>query len=591
MARRSAACRRRREQLAHDLPGFVEYLEAAGWPDLDAELEALVDPLHRSPSPPTPARVAGAHFDFTEVDRFIRFCLKLRHVKGKWARRPAKPFLPDLWQLVFVVAPLLGWKRADGTRYYRELYLEVPRKNGKSTLAAVLTLWLLIGDGEPGAEVYSLALDKGQARAVFNVSAEMALGSRALRRRLRILKRSGELLHERSGSVYKVLSSDRRGKRKHGLNVHGAVIDELHVITDGELLEVVETGTGSRTQPLIIKITTAGDPDENPLWRDTRKDAVNVADGVVERPELLAVIFAAPKEEVLKVPAGKPGAWDDPEVWKAANPGYGRSVFPEYLAGKAKAARSSPAKRNAFCRLHLGIPTSTSAGWLDGDVWDRSASIVDEADLKGASCWAGLDLSSSLDLSAFVMVFPDADGRVLDVVCRFWTPADTLAERAERDFADYARWVEEGWLTAVPGETLDYDLIERDVKADLRRFEVEGLNYDPWGAKQLRDHLDEAGAPLWDCAQTYAVLSPATKEATKLIVDGRLRHGGHPVLRWCVANTLLVEDGNGNVKPDRKRSTGRIDGSVALIMAIEAWLRDTAGGTSAYDEEQGVEVV
>lgn len=587
MPRRSAACRRRRDELERDLPGLIGYLDAVDWPDLDAELADLCAPLHRSPAPSTKARAAGAYFDVGEVDRFLRFCLRLRHVKGR--KHAGKPFLPDLWQVVFIVAPLLGWHRADGTRYYRELYLEVPRKNGKSTLAAVLTLWLLIGDREPGAEVYSLALDKGQARAVFNVAADMAKGSPALRRRLRILKRTGTLIHERSGSSYTVISSDRKGKRKHGLNVHGAVIDELHVITDGELLETVETGTGSRTQPLIIKITTAGDPDENPLWRDTRKGAIGVARGTVDRPDLLAVIYAAPPE-VLKVPAGKPGAWDDPEVWKAANPGYGRSVFPDYLAGKAKAAHGSPSKRNSFCRLHLGIPTSTSAGWLDVSVWDRTASMVDEDDLKGAPCWAGLDLSTALDLSAFVMVFPDAEGEVLDVVARFWTPADTMGERAERDFADYEAWAEAGFLTAVPGETLDYDVIEGDVVKALDRFDVRALNYDPWGAKQLRDHLEDAGAPLWDCRQGFQTLSPPTKEATKLIVDRRLRHGGHPVLRWCVANTMLVEDGNGNVKPDRKRSTGRIDGVAALIMAIEAWTRDERPGRSVY-EERGVEVV
>lgn len=585
--RRGAELRRRRAEVEADLPGLLDYLDAAGWPNLDDELLDLVAPRHRSPSPPARARAAGAYFDVAELDRFLRFCLRLRHVKG--AAFAGKPFLPDLWQLVYVIGPLLGWHRADGTRYYRELYLEVPRKNGKSTLAAVLTLWLLVGDREPGAEVYSLALDKGQARAVFNVSADMAQGSPALRRRLRILKRTGTLLHERSGSSYAVLSSDRRGKRKHGLNVHGAVIDELHVITDAELIEVVETGTGSRTQPLIIKITTAGDPDENPLWRDTRKEAINVADAVVERPELLVVVFAA-DPAALDLPAGEAGAWDDPEVARSANPGFGRSVFAEYLSAKARAAKSSPSKRNSYARLHLGIPAPSSAGWVDLDVWDRSASMVDEAELAGSPCWAGLDLSTALDLSALVLIFPDPAGEVLDVVARFWTPADTLAERAERDFADYPAWAAAGYLKAVPGETLNYDVIEADVVADLDRFDVRALNYDPWGAKQLRDHLADAGAPLWDCRQGYQTLSPPTKEATKLIVDRRLRHGGHPVLRWNIANTLLVEDGMGNVKPDRKRSTGRIDGAVALIMAIEAWTRDSRPGRSVY-EDNGVEVV
>lgn len=569
-------------ELNRRCPGLFSYLEKTRPGFGVRELAKVRFPRFVSPTPTAAERAAGAYFDVDEVDRVLRFCAKLRHIKGR--RFARKPFVPDLWQVVFVIAPVFGWHNRDGTRRYRELYLEVPRKNGKSTLAAAIALYLLCADREPGAEVYSAARDVEQARAVFDVAAKMAKRSPALRRRLKALIPSKIIRYDANDSVYKALASDREGLNKHGLNVHGCIVDELHVITDAELITTLETGTGSRDQPLMVFITTAGIPEESPVWKDKRSVAEKVAEGTIVRPERLAVVYAADPKSALD------GSWAKPETWAAANPGLNISLRPDYLAAKAAEAAVSPTKLASFLRLHLDVPTGSTTGWMDIRVWDRSASIVDEVDLRGCEAFGGLDLSSSLDLSALVLVFPDEDNETLDVVARFWTPEATLKARSHRDQADYERWVKDGWLSTTPGETIDYDAIEAEVVEVLDTFELTSLGYDPWGSKQLRTHLEDAGAPIWEVRQGYASLSPPMKEAERLVINRRLRHGGNPVLRWCISNTVAAMDPAGNIKPDRKRSRSRIDGTAALVMAVGEWLRSLEGGESAYEDGE-LEVV
>lgn len=574
-----------RDELEDLYPGLVEYLERTR-PNFEEDLAKLRRPRWRSPAPSARARAAGVRFDVEEVDRFLRFCRKLRHIKGR--RFAGRPFVPDLWQVVFVIAPLFGWRRPDGTRLYRALFLEVPRKNGKSTLCAAIALYLLTADREPGAEVYSAAKDRDQARAVFDVARRMARASPALRRRLEIPKgaTAKTIRYDATASFYSALSSDTGGAAKHGLNVHGVIIDELHVIADRELVTTLETGTGSRDQPLVAYITTAGIPGESPVWEDKRDLAIKVAEQTVELEDFLGVIYAANPNVALD------GSWADPEVWADANPGLGFSLRVDAIASKAAEAEITPANLNAFLRLHLNVPTESAAGWLPLPTWDRSASIVDELDLHGARCFGGLDLASSLDLAALVLVFPDEDDRILDVVGRFWTPEATLKKRAHRDRADYELWVRDGFLTATPGETIDYDVIEDDVARLLSSLAsgCEAIDYDPWGSKQLRQHLEKAGANIFELRQGFASISPPMKEAERLVVDRALRHGGNPVLRWMVSNTVTVQDPAGNIKPDRKKSRSRIDGVVALIMAISAWQRSIARGRSAYEDHE-LEVV
>lgn len=586
----AARARARRRDINKTNPGLLKHLAAktingrrnpAYRPDLEAELADLAPPRWASPPPATKAQAAGLHYDVAEVDRFLRHCLNLRHIKGR--RHHGRPLRLDLWQIVYVVGPLLGWRHEDGTRLYRTLYLEVPRKNGKSTLCAALALYLLTADREPGAEVVSAARDKDQGRAVFDVAAYMALASPALRKRLNVQRRGGTITREATNSVYKVLSADKAGASKHGLNLHGAVVDELHVITDAEYIGTLETATGSREQPIIANITTAGIPGESPVWEEKRDAAEKVAERVTEDPTLLVAIWAGPDDAELT------GEWANPDVWKAANPGYGTSLRPEYLAAEAAKAKASPSRLSRFLRLHLNIPTASVTGFIPVPTWDRTASIVDELDLEGRIAFGGLDLAATVDFAALALVFPDEANELLDVVMRFWTPADTLTQRAHRDGADYERWAREGKIIATPGEVIDYDLLEADVvelaAPGRGRFDVKAINYDPFGSPQLREHLTAAHIVLNEMRQGYLSMSAPMRELERLVVAKKLRHGGHPMLRHNIAGLKVAQDPAGNVKPDRKHSTARIDGAVALTMAIDAWLRSLATrGTSVYEE-------
>lgn len=559
-------------------------------PDFDTELEELIPPRFFSPAP---AAVDGVHFDISEVDRFIRFCRKLRHIKGAaWAGRP---FEPDLWQIVFVIAPLFGWRNGDGTRVYRTAWVEVPRKNGKSTLAAAINLYLLTADHEPGAEVVAAAGDREQARAVYDVSYQMAKASAAIRKRCRIGLRS--IVQEQTASSYKVLSAD--AELKHGLNVSGGVIDEVHVHKNRKLIDTIETSTGSRTQPLIFFVTTAGVDDPGSIYTEKHDYAEKISRELakpkrkpeLEDPEQLVVIYGLDEG-------------DDPfaeSSWKKANPGYGKSLRPSYIATQARKARAQPAALNTFLRLHLNVRTGQVTRWLSLEAWDRSGAhwlTPTYESLKGRTAYAGLDLASTTDLAALALVIPrfepnrenpDELIEVLDVLIRAWTPADTVDERAVKDRAPYRQWIESGHLIATPGNVIDYDSIELEAYKLAAHLELERLHFDRWGSKQISQHLVDGGLSVFEMGQGFASMSPPLKELERVILEERLAHAANPLLRWAVASLSVKQDPAGNIKPDRDKSRGRIDPFVALTMAIDAWSRDTRG-ESIY-EERGMEVV
>mgnify|MGYP000094275305 CR=1 FL=1 len=581
-------------------PALLKYLREVThpdgrpvYPDLEDRLAELIPPKHFSPAPNRETRrELGLVFDLNEVDRLLRFCRKLRHIKGSaWAGRPLEL---DLWQVVFVAAPLMGWRRADGSRLYRRLWLEIPRKNGKSTLAAAIQLFLLVADREPGAEVYSAASSRRQAGEVFDVAKAMVQQSPALSKRLEVLNAS--IVYPKTFSKYEVLSAE--AGTKHGMNVHASSIDEVHVHKSRDLIETIETGTGSRTNPLTMGITTAGLDDPGSIYYERSTEAERVAKGELEDPELLVVMYGIADD-------------DDPfavETMRKANPGYGTSVRPEYLEGEARKARNTPARLNTYLRLHLNRRTGQVTRWLPIDIYDKSGGrwmTVDEAELNGREAYGGLDLSSSVDLTAAIFVVPSIEKmalnpkkpkektsvEVLDVVIRAWTPEDTLEERERTDLAPYSKWVKDGHLLTCPGDVVDYDDIERElfllaggIPTGYERLapddpyrgvslELGALNFDRWGSKQLVNHLAEGGLEVWQMGQGFADMSAPMKELERLLRQGRIRHNGNPLLRWAFASLAVRQDPAGNIKPDRDRSTGRIDPFVALVMAIGAWMR------------------
>lgn len=493
------------------------------------------------------------------VEFIERYC---RHVDGKWA---GAPFILPPWQRDGIVRPLFGQLREDGSRQYRTAFVALPRKNGKSTLIAALGLKLLFADGEPGAQIFSAAADKDQARIVFNSAWRMIEQSPALARRAKKY-RVGTIEVEATGSVYRVLSAD--AYTKHGLNAHGVLFDELHAQPNRELWDVLTTSTGARRQPLVIAITTA-DYDRPSICNELWDYADQVQRGLIDDPTMFAYIRSAPRD----------ADWRDERVWKAANPALGEFRSIEEMRELARRAGHTPALQNTFRRLYLNQRTSQETRWLDLARWDETAGLVVPSKLAGRPCYAGLDLASTTDIAALTLVFPMDDG-TYEALWWFWLPAERLVERARRDRVPYDAWAAEGLLQTTAGNVIDYAAIRQTIEQLGRTYQIREIAYDRWGATQLSQELDAAGFTVVPTGQGYASMSPPTKELMNLVLAKRLRHGGNPVARWMADNLVVRQDPAGNLKPDKEKSREKIDGMISLIMAID---RATRHKVSVYE--------
>jgi len=488
------------------------------------------------------------------------FRTHLRHIKGEQAGQPMDL---DPWQIHQVIEPAFNTLDADGNRQYRTIYLTVPRKNGKSTLGAGLALYLLYYDGEPGADIISAAADREQAAVVLNVAREMVEQSPSLSAVTAIYRR--ELYVPATASSYRVVSSEAYSK--HGLNLHGAIIDELHAHPDRRLYDVLTTSSGSRRQPFVFIITTAGS-DEHSIAAEVHRYAEKVRDGIVPDPSFLPVIYAAPPDA---------DVWDE-EVWQACNPAL-TSGFRSLneMRTAARQAKEIPGREQAFRQLYLNQWGTTAASrWLSLNAWDACASA---APLPEGRAFMGLDLSATTDLSALVLLIPDADGG-FDVRAEFWCPEERLQERARTDRVPYPVWVQQGHLTATPGNSVDYTFIEARIMAIMAEREIAVVAVDPWNARELTGRLAQNGVPIVEVAQTLPNLTSGAKALETLILSRKLRHNGQPILRWNISNAVADVDGNGNVKPSKKRSHERIDGVSALVTALSRAIVD--GGESVY---------
>lgn len=520
----------------------------------------------RALTPPTRTGPGGTWYDTTSAAVAVAFFERLlHHVKGEWS---GEPFQLQAWQRE-LVGELFGWKRPDGTRRYRRAYIEIPRKNGKSTLAAGIGLFLLFADGEPGAEIYSAAADRDQAAIVFDVAKGMVESSPQLQRLAEVFKRSITVPSTRSS--YKVLSAD--AYTKHGLNAHGVIFDELHAQPNRELWDVLTTSMGARRQPLLVAITTAGYDRESICW-EQHEYARQVLAGVIEDPSFYGYIAAADEAD----------DWTEPETWRKANPGLGVSVKLEYLEQEARRAQNSPAYQNTFRRLHLNQWTQQETRWLDLAAWDRCAQIVDADELAGRRCYAGLDLASTTDIAALCLVFPPLEPEEpYQTLPFFWIPRDNMVERGRRDRVDYTTWVRQGLITATPGNVIDYETIRAAIERLGERYDIGEVAFDRWGAVQMSQQLEGAGFTMVAMGQGFQSMSPPTKELLRLVMDGRLAHGGNAVLRWMADNLVVQTDPAANIKPNKAKSTARIDGMVALIMALDRATRHGSPVRSVYE--------
>lgn len=519
----------------------------------------------------------GCWFDLAAGKRVVEFFERfLRHSKGEWA---GQPFQLLKWQRDEVILPLFGWMRADGTRRYRTAYIEIPKKNGKSTLAAGISLYGLIADGEEGAEVYPAAASRDQASIVYREAANMVKSSAELARVITLTESTKHMLFGRTKSIYKALSAD--AGTNEGLNISHLIMDEMHAQPNDLFWNALMYGGAARRQPLKVIITTAG-VDQESLCHEYHEKAMQIIEGVQEDDSFFAYVKTA---EWAMLRAGKDeekrqNVWKDEAVWYEANPGLGYTISLESFREDFQAALASPRLQNAFKRYRLNIWTEQEERWLDMDHWAVCGEPLDEDALIGQPCYAGLDLASVSDLCALVLEFPTMGHAVLPF---FWVPREAVNARIEKGDFTFEQWEKAGLLRVTEGNVTDYDVIRSDINDLAERFDMRKIAIDRWNATQITTQLQGDGFELVGFGQGFASMSAPSKELEKLVNGHGLRHGGHPVLAWCARNVTTAEDAAGNIKPVKTKGQNKIDGIVALIMALGLAIAEPIKPASVYE--------
>ena len=552
-----------------------------GWLDLLRSLPQGYDPFTTLGD--------GDYFDAQSAMHAIRFFHdRLKHVKASAHVPAGTPFWLEPWQQA-VVANLFGWRRADGTRRYREALLFIPRKNGKSAWTAGLCLYALYADGEDGAEVYGAASDRDQASLVFSHAKGMVVQSQPLKRSLRVHRAQKAIVYEDKASTYQVIDSIPEGA--HGFNVHFAAIDELHAHKNRELADVLLTGTGSRAQPLVVHLTTSDYERENSVCNQKHDYAMRICRGEVDDPAFLPVVYQAEKDD----------DWTDPEVWRKANPNLGISITLEYLERECRRAKDDPSFENTFKRLHLNIRTQQDVRAIPAEVWDRGLPKPSEPQdpmawrewmLERATSrrlFAGLDLAASSDLTCYVLIFRDDDGSY-PVIPFVWCPRDTALRRekaAARTLgAMYQTWAAQGWMKLTDGDETDYDGIRHDInELCARGLDPETIAADRlFQGAQLCQQLKEAdGFDVVAFGQGFTSMTAQTKRFLELVAAGKIRHGNNPIAKWMAGNLAVRLDPAGNIKPDRERSSEKIDIMVGIIQGLAMLEAGPIKTGSVYD--------
>lgn len=500
-------------------------------------------------------------FDENEANRVCKFIELLTHTKGELAgtRIHLEP-----WQ-VFILTTVFGWlRRADGGRRYRRAYVEVSRGNGKSTLLSGVGLYCLVADREGGAEVYSFATTRDQAKIVFGDAKVMAERNAPLRNKFGLQVLANALYVPTSNSTFQAKSAE--GSTLDGLNTHLAIIDELHAHKTRAVYDVVETSTGKRKNSLMFVITTAGF-DTSGICYEVRTMVTKVLEKSVVDETQFGIIYGLDEGD----------DWTTVEALEKANPNWGISVRPEIITSLMKKAIALPSAVNNFKTKHLNIWCSASSAWMDMQAWEAGEINVDRSDFVGQPCYIGLDVGAKNDVTAKVLLFPV--GKSFVVFADFYLP-EAAVEKSTN--SQYRGWVEEGWITQSGGAMTDLARIEEDIRDDLSRFDVKGIAYDPWNALQLATNLGNDGAPMVEYRNTVQNFSDPMKSLEALVQDKRVNHDGNPVLRWMMGNVVAKLDAKDNIFPRKERYENKIDGVVALIMALG--ISSTADEANPFDD-------
>lgn len=514
-------------------------------------------------------------FDTVEADKAIAFVKKLRHTQGKLARKPfdLKPFQG------FIIASLAGWKNKNGLRRFRKSYIEMARKGGKSELMAALLVLFLVLDNEQGGEFYSAATTRDQASIVFDrakiMIKQLINEFPFAERRLKILKYS--ITYPDLEAKVEALSSDY--DKLDGRNPHISIIDEYMAHKTSGLLEVIETGMGSREQPLLAVITTAGFNMDCPCY-DLRKVCIDILKDIKQDDTVFSIIYTLDVKD----------DWNDSSLWIKANPNIGSAPYWDYMKAQHQMAiNEGLSKEVQFKTKNLNIWTSSSISWISDEVWKASGKgeIIDCA---GRMCFGGLDLASIQDWNCLSLFFPseDSEPHVLKLFC--WIPEET-ANRTKGDKENYLKWAADGHVTLTSGSAVDYRYIEKDILKLAKIYNFKYVNYDRWNASQLVIQLTDENLDMKPFGQGFRDMSVPTKELNKLVLEKKIEHEGNPIMRWMMSNVELEIDPAANIKISKKRSRAKVDGPVSAVMAIGAWKNWLIDKPNSVYEDRGIIII
>ena len=503
------------------------------------------------------------YFDKKEAQKAIGFIETFcSHTKGELA---GKPFLLEDWQKK-IVGDLFGWKNKDGTRKFRTALIQLPRKNGKTTLASSIALLMLFMDKERGSEIYCAASDRAQSGLVFEIAKGMILNNKELTSRAKVFRNS--VTYEAKGNFFQAISSD--SNTKHGFNSNCVIYDELHTAKNRDLWDTLTTSTGSRKEPLVIAITTSG-YDRQSICYEIYNYAKQVKEGIIEDETFYSCIYEAELDDDITLES----------TWKKANPNYGVSLRKEYMKREAQRAMDVPSYQNTFKRLMLNIWTDSQTAWISSKEWSDCAGDINIENLKTKKVWCGLDLASTRDISSLCLIFKD-NGNFI-VLPYFFIPEENAKKRSQRDKVDYTTWINSGHINATSGDVADYNFIKEKIFELSNMFNIQSICYDRWNASQMVVDLTNEGVPMEPFGQGFVSLSAPSKQLESLIISKKLIHNNNPAANWMINNTVMEEDSAGNIKPSKKRSSEKIDFTVSLIMALGCFMTEE-NVTSVYEQ-------
>ena len=517
---------------------------------------------------PSQFMLPTSHYDKKKADRAVTFIENLCHTKGKWA---GTPFWLLPWQEQ-LIRDIFGIVKPDGNRQFRTAFVEICKKVGKSELAAAIALYLLFADNEPSAEVYGAAADRQQASIVFDVAKQMVEMSPALMKRSKLMGATKRIVNYGNAGYYQVLSAEVGGK--HGFSVSGLVFDEIHTQPNRQLYDVLTKGSSdARQNPLHFIITTAGN-DRHSIAYELHTKAVDILEGRREDPTFYPVVYGLKDDE----------DWEDEANWYKVNPSLGYTVDVERLRDAYREAKQNPADEITFKWLRCNMWVSSTVAWIPDAIYMRGNEPIDMASLEGRDCYAGLDLSSTGDITALVLIFPPRDEYEKFVLLPyFWIPEETIPRRVKANSVPYDIWEKQGYIMSTEGNVIHYDFIEKFIMDLSEKYHILEIAVDRWNATHVIQNLEDNGLTMVPFGQGFASMSAPTKEFYRLLMEGKIIHGGHPVMRWMAGNVVVDTDPAGNIKVTKAKSKEKIDGIVAAIMALDRAVRHEGESRSVYD--------